>query len=407
VVTGDINLSKFLSKRTRFMRASEIRELLKWATEPGVISFGGGMPDPRYFPYDDIREITDYVIREKGDKAFQYTKTEGVDELKEEILKFMSRRGTKVDNINQILVTSGSQQALEILARIFMDPGDLVVVELPTYLAAIQAFRVYKPTFIGIPMDDNGMRTDILEEKLKKIYSEGKSIKLVYTVPTCQNPAGITMSNDRRKHLLELASKYDFLIIEDDPYSYFLFEDIDYRSIKSMDTEGRVIYLSTFSKILIPGLRLGWAAASEEIIAKMALAKQAIDLCSPAFCQYIAAEALKRGVVDKQLPILKKVYKHKRDLMLEALEKYFPEGCRWTRPVGGMFIFVYLPEKIDTTKMLEKAKEKKVAYVPGRSFFVDGSGWNTMRLNFTFVVEDKIEEGVRRLASIIKEELVA
>ena len=387
------------------MRASEIRELLKWATEPGVISFGGGMPDPRYFPYNDIREITDYIIREKGDKAFQYTKTEGVDELKEEILKFMTKRGTKVDNINQILVTSGSQQALEILGRIFMDPGDLVVVELPTYLAAIQAFRVYEPIFIGIPMDDNGMRTDILEEKLKKIYSEGKSVKLVYTVPTCQNPAGITMSNDRRKHLLELASKYDFLIIEDDPYSYFLFEKIDFRSIKSMDTEGRVIYLSTFSKILIPGLRLGWSVASEEIITKMALAKQAIDLCSPAFCQYIAAEALKRGVVDKQIPIIKKVYKNKRDLMLEALEKYFPEGCRWTRPVGGMFIFAYLPEKIDTSLMLEKAKQKKVAYVPGRSFFVDGSGWNTMRLNFTFVNEEKIEEGIRRLAELIKEEL--
>lgn len=387
------------------MRASEIRELLKWATEPGVISFGGGMPDPRYFPYNDIREITDYIIREKGDKAFQYTKTEGVDELKEEILKFMTKRGTKVDNINQILVTSGSQQALEILGRIFMDPGDLVVVELPTYLAAIQAFRVYEPIFIGIPMDDNGMRTDILEEKLKKIYSEGKSVKLVYTVPTCQNPAGITMSNDRRKHLLELASKYDFLIIEDDPYSYFLFEKIDFRSIKSMDTEGRVIYLSTFSKILIPGLRLGWSVASEEIITKMALAKQAIDLCSPAFCQYIAAEALKRGVVDKQIPLIKKVYKNKRDLMLEALEKYFPEGCRWTRPVGGMFIFAYLPEKIDTSLMLEKAKQKKVAYVPGRSFFVDGSGWNTMRLNFTFVNEEKIEEGIRRLAELIKEEL--
>lgn len=387
------------------MRASEIRELLKWATEPGVISFGGGMPDPRYFPYNDIREITDYIIREKGDKAFQYTKTEGVDELKEEILKFMTKRGTKVDNINQILVTSGSQQALEILGRIFMDPGDLVVVELPTYLAAIQAFRVYEPIFIGIPMDDNGMRTDILEEKLKKIYSEGKSVKLVYTVPTCQNPAGITMSNDRRKHLLELASKYDFLIIEDDPYSYFLFEKIDFRSIKSMDTEGRVIYLSTFSKILIPGLRLGWSVASEEIITKMALAKQAIDLCSPAFCQYIAAEALKRGVVDKQIPIIKKVYKNKRDLMLEALEKYFPEGCRWTRPVGGMFIFAYLPEKIDTSLMLEKAKQKKVAYVPGRSFFVDGSGWNTMRLNFTFVNEEEIEEGIRRLAELIKEEL--
>ena len=401
----DINLSKFLARRTQFMRASEIRELLKWATEPGVISFGGGMPDPRYFPYDDIREITDYIIREKGDKAFQYTKTEGVDELKEEILKFMAKRGTKVDNINQILVTSGSQQALEILARIFMDPGDLVVVELPTYLAAIQAFRVYEPTFVGIPMDDNGMRTDILEEKLKKIYSEGKSVKLVYTVPTCQNPAGITMSNDRRKHLLELASKYDFLIIEDDPYSYFLFEKIDFRSIKSMDTEGRVIYLSTFSKILIPGLRLGWSVASEEIITKMALAKQAIDLCSPAFCQYIAAEALKRGVVDKQIPLIKKVYKNKRDLMLEALEKYFPEGCRWTRPVGGMFIFAYLPEKIDTSLMLEKAKQKKVAYVPGRSFFVDGSGWNTMRLNFTFVNEEKIEEGIRRLAELIKEEL--
>jgi len=400
----DPDFKKFYAQRTRLMRVSEIRTILRVIEEKGVISFAGGLPDPNLFPKKELSEIASYVIREYGNAALQYSVTRGVTLFRKSLSYFMSTKGINVPPDN-ILVTTGSQQALDLIARALIDPGDIIAVELPTYLAALNAFRMSEPEFIGIPIDDEGMRVDVLEKKLRELSSRGKKVKMVYTVPTAQNPSGVTMSQDRRKHLLALAEQYDFLIIEDDPYSHFLFEPIEFKHLKAMDETGRVIYLSTFSKILAPGLRIGWVAAHEDIIAILERAKQNLDLHTPTLSQYIAMEAIKRGVVERCIPIMRETYKRKRNVMLDALEDHFPSGCRWTKPVGGMFIFAYLPESIDTKEMLVKAIDAGVAYVPGRAFFVDGSGWNTMRLNFSFPSEDKIIEGVKILGRVIREEL--
>ncbi len=398
------DFTRFYAKRTRLMRASEIRELLKVVESRDVISLAGGLPDPHSFPREELAEIASYVIREYGEMALQYSATQGTRVLREALSKFMAKFMINAlpDNI---LVTTGSQQALDIIARTLIDPGDIVVVELPTYLAAINVFKLYEPNFIGIPLDDEGMRVDILEDKLKEIYSAGKKVKLVYTVPTAQNPSGVTMSIDRRKYLLELAEKYDFLVVEDDPYSHFLFEPIPFKHLKAMDSSGRVIYISTVSKILSPGLRIGWIVASQSLISIFERAKQSMDLHTPTLNQFIVAEALRRDIIDRHLPRIKEIYRMKKNIMLEALEEYFPENSRWTRPAGGLFIFAYLPEGIDTKAMLPKALERGVIYVPGQSFFVDGSGKNTMRLNFSYPSPEKIEEGIRRLGQVIKEEL--
>ncbi len=398
------DFKRFYSRRTERMRVSEIRVILRVIEEKGVISLAGGLPDPNLFPKKELSEIASYVIREYGSAALQYSITRGVTLFRKTLSYFMSTKDINVPPDN-ILVTTGSQQALDLISRALIDPGDLIAVELPTYLAALNAFMLSEPQFIGIPIDDNGMRVDILEEKLRKLKSEGKKIKMVYTVPTAQNPSGITMSQDRRKHLLELAEQYDFIIVEDDPYSHFLFEPIEFKHLKAMDKNGRVIYLSTFSKILAPGLRIGWVAAHGDFISILERAKQNLDLHTPTLSQYIAMEAIKRGVIDKYIPVMRDTYKRKRDVMLEALETYFPQGCRWTHPVGGLFVFAYVPESIDTKKMLLKAIDAGVAYVPGRAFFVDGSGWNTMRLNFSYPPEEKIVEGIRILGKVIKDEL--
>jgi len=396
--------TRFYAKRTSLMKASEIRELLKVVESRDIISLAGGLPDPQSFPKEEIAEIASYVIREYGEMALQYGTTQGARVLREALSKFMAKFMINAlpDNI---LVTTGSQQALDIMARTLIDPGDIIIVELPTYLAAINVFKIYQPNFVGIPLDDEGMKTEVLEEKLKEIYSSGKRVKFVYTVPTAQNPSGVTMSIERRKHLLELAEKYDFLVIEDDPYSHFLFEPIPFKHLKAMDREGRVIYISTISKILSPGLRIGWIVAENELISIFERAKQSMDLHTPTLNQFIVAEALRRDIIDRHLPRIKELYRMKKNVMLQALEEYFPKDSRWTKPVGGLFVFAYLPEKIDTKAMLPKALERGVVYVPGQSFFVDGSGRNTMRLNYSYPTPEKIEEGIKRLGQVIKEEL--
>jgi len=396
----------FFAERTSLLKTSEIRELLKWVVEGDIISFGGGMPSPATFPRQWIIKIVTEGISEHGDKLLQYGTTQGLKELRLELKNFMEWRGIKTPSIDNIVVLSGSQQGLDILGRVFINQGDTVLMELPTYLAAINAFKPYNPDLIGLKMDDKGIIMESLENTLKELKSKNKKVKFLYTVPTCQNPAGVTLSEERRKHLLELASEYDFLIIEDDPYSLILYEPIHVAPLKSMDTEGRVIYLSTFSKILSPGLRLGWVVADSDFADKFVLAKQSMDLCTSPLLQYIAYMALKKGLIQKNLKEICTLYKAKRDKMLEALETYFPEGCKWTTPIGGLFIFAWVPEKVNTKELVyECVKKYKVAYVPGQSFFVDGSGTNTMRLNFSYPSMDEIEEGIKRLAQAIKEKL--
>ncbi len=388
------------------MKASEIRELLKWVTE-NVISFGGGMPDPSSFPVKEIIEITRDVLSTKAERALQYGTTGGILELREELIRFMKKEGIKIDKPENIIITVGSQEALDIIGRLFINPGDYIITESPTYLAALQAFRIYGPRIIGIPMDNEGIKIDALEDTIRKIIDNGTKPKFIYVVPTGQNPTGITMSMERRKALLNIASRYDLLIIEDDPYGYIYFgDDHPPARLKAMDSEDRVIYLSTFSKIAAPGLRLGWVAASSEVIRWFELAKQSIDLHTSTLNQYIAVELLRRGIIERNIPRIKEIYRSKRDLMLQALSEYMPDGVTWTRPSAGMFIWLTTPEKIDTGEMLGVAVKKYgVAYVPGKSFYPSEDRHNDMRLNFTYPTPQQIFEGIKRLALTIREYL--
>ncbi|MBP1912410.1 2-aminoadipate transaminase [Thermococcus stetteri] len=400
-----LNFESFFSEKALEMKASEIRELLKLVETSDVISLAGGLPAPETFPVDIIKEIAQDVLTNHADKALQYGTTKGFTPLRLALARWMEKRyGIPMSKV-EIMIVAGSQQALDLIGRVFINPGDIVVVEGPTYLAALQAFNYYEPEFISIPMDHDGMRVDLLEEKLEELEKQGKRIKFVYTVSTFQNPMGVTMSVDRRKKLIELAKEYDFLIVEDNPYSELRYSGEPVPPIKHFDDEGRVIYLGTFSKILAPGFRLGWVAAHPHFIRKMEIAKQSIDLCANTLAQVIAWKYVEDGHLDRHIPEIIEFYKPRRDAMLQALEEYMPEGVEWTRPDGGMFIWVTLPEGIDTKLMMEKAVAKGVAYVPGEAFFAYRDIKNTMRLNFTYVPEDKIREGVRRLAEVIAEEM--
>ncbi|MEM1629469.1 MAG: PLP-dependent aminotransferase family protein [Saccharolobus sp.] len=396
---------RFLSAETTFLKSSEIRDLLKLTEGRNVISLAGGLPDPQTFPVEEIKKIVEDVLTNYPDKALQYTATSGVTDFKKELVNLSRLRGITGINENNIFVTVGSQEALFMLFNILLDVGDEVVVEAPTYLAALNAMRVRRPHFISVTVTERGPDLDELEKKVKSVVNNGKRIKLMYVIPTAQNPAGTTMNIEDRKRVLEIASKYDFLILEDDAYGFLVFEGESPPPIKALDKEGRVIYTSTFSKILSPGLRLGWVVAHEDFIREMELYKQNVDLHTPSFSQYIAMEAIRRGVIQNNLPKIRRMYREKRDIMLSAIERYFPANSRWTKPVGGMFVFAWLPEKIDTTKMLQKALQAGVAYVPGASFYADYSGRNTMRINFSYPKKEELEEGIRRLGSVIREEL--
>ncbi len=400
-----LNFESFFSEKALEMKASEIRELLKLVETSDVISLAGGLPAPETFPVEIIKRIAQEVLTEHADKALQYGTTKGFTPLRLALARWMEKRyGIPISKV-EIMMVAGSQQALDLIGRVFINPGDIVVVEGPTYLAALQAFKYYEPEFVSVPMDHDGMRVDILEEKLEELERQGKRVKFVYTVSTFQNPMGVTMSLERRKKLVKLAKEHDFLIVEDNPYSELRYSGEPVPPVKHFDDEGRVIYLGTFSKILAPGFRLGWVAAHPHFIRKMEIAKQSIDLCANTLAQVIAWKYVEEGHLDRHIPEIVKFYKPRRDAMLKALDEFMPEGVEWTRPDGGMFIWVTLPEGIDTKLMMEKAVSKGVAYVPGEAFFAHRDVKNTMRLNFTYVPEEKIREGVKRLAEVIREEI--
>lgn len=389
------------SSSTARAKRSEIRELLKLIARPEVISFAGGLPAPASFPLDKIAEITQQVIEESGPQVLQYGPTEGDPKLREELVKWAAKDGIEVD-LEQVLITNGSQQGLDLVGKIFLDVGDPIVVELPTYIGGLQAFNSYQATMYGVPQDDLGMSMDLLEEKLAELKGKGIIPKFIYVVPDFQNPSGVSMPNDRRKRLIELAIEYDTIIIEDSPYRELRFEGEQPEPIFKLDKDGRVITLSTFSKILCPGLRLAWAFGPEELISKMVVAKQSMDLCSPPFNQAIAATLMSQGLLHKQIDIIKELYYKKRQLMLSALEEHMPEGVSWTRPEGGLFLWVRLPEHMDAKELFEEAIANNVAYVVGSAFHCDEGGKNTMRLNFSYPSEEQIPEGVKRLATAIK-----
>ncbi len=394
------------ARRVNEMRASEIRELLELTTHPDIISFAGGLPSPHSFPVKKIEELSLRVLKREGTTALQYGATEGVREFRRTIAKRMKTKFKMKCNEENILITTGSQQALDLTTKIFINPRDLIVVEIPTYIGALCSFRNYQSKFLTVGIDSEGMKTQELESKLKKLGKEKrKRVKFIYSIPNFHNPKGVTLSLERRKHLIEISEKYKIPILEDDPYIELRYKGKPLPSMKSMDKNGLVIYTSTFSKILSPGFRTGWIVASKELTRKLAIAKQGTDLSTNVFCQYVANEYIKTGSMDKHIPKIIKMYKKREKIMLDSLERYFPRGCSWTKPSGGMFLWVELPKKIDTKKMFKEAVKHKVAYVHGAAFCVDNSGHNEMRLNFSNQDEDRIEEGIKRLANLIKKKI--
>ncbi|MEM0467363.1 MAG: PLP-dependent aminotransferase family protein [Candidatus Thermoplasmatota archaeon] len=402
-----VNYDRLFSRRSKTLKSSEIRELLKLTQSEGFISLGGGLPNPEAFPVEIIHECIEKVFKTNILNALQYGTTEGLPILRSALAKRMREKKGIDCQMHDILITSGAQQALSLTAFNFLDPGDMYLTSAPTYLGALQAFHAYQANCEAIPMNSSGIDIEALRRNLKRLHRTGIIPKFYYTVATFQNPSGETISLEDRKALLEIASEYDFLIIEDDPYGDLIFEGDPIPPIKSFDKRGRVVYISTFSKILAPGFRLAWVIASEDIINKFALTKQSMDLCSNVFTQYVAYEYIAGGYLDQQVEHIRRLYKHKRDVMIQALEEFFPKNVKWTVPKGGMFLWVTLPKQINTRLMFKKALAKKVAYVVGDAFFPDGSNYNSMRLNFSYSDDEVLREGIRRLAEVIKEEMAA
>ncbi|MCX6664179.1 MAG: PLP-dependent aminotransferase family protein [Euryarchaeota archaeon] len=401
-----VNFDQLYSDRAGKMRKSEIRELLKVTQDPEIISFAGGLPSPQSFPIQDLKGIVQTVLDHHGKVALQYGTTQGINELREVISERSIREGMKGGvTPENIMITSGSQQALDAVGKIFLNPGDIAMVGLPSYLGGINAFRSYEANLVGIPLDKEGMRVDLLEEKIKELIKQDMSVKFIYTVPTFQNPAGTVMPESRRKKLVEIAHEYNLVIVEDDPYGKLRYDIPAIKPIKSFDDEGRVIYMSTFSKILAPGFRLAWVIAAEDIMRKLALCKQALDLCTAPFSQYIAYEFMKSGSLDLHIMKICEMYKPKRDIMMDSMKKYFPEGYICNKPKGGMFAWVTLPKEIDTEAMFLDAFKEKVAYVHGKAFCVDGGGGSSMRLNFSYSTNEQLQMGMKRLGTVIERKM--
>ncbi|HDS01530.1 MAG TPA: PLP-dependent aminotransferase family protein [candidate division Zixibacteria bacterium] len=393
----------YFSTMASRMRRSEIRELLKLTRQPGTISFGGGLPDPNIFPRKAVEEAAVRAIREQGNLALQYSPTEGEPFMKEEAAAFMTRLGDEI-SAEEIIVVSSSQQALDLLSKVFIDPGDAVIIERPSYVGALQSFRAFGAEFHGVDIDSEGIIPSALEEKILELRKADKKARFIYLIPDFQNPSGINLSIERRKQVIEIASRHNILIVEDSPYRELRFEGELLPSVRSLDKEGRVIQMKTFSKIFVPGFRIGWLSAPPEVLDKLVMSKQSTDLCTSAFVSMISGYLLKDGHIEKQIEISKEVYVKKCRTMLDALEKYMPEleGLSWSKPEGGMFLWVRLPEYMDTLEMIPDAVEAKVAYVIGSAFYTDGSGKNTMRLNYSYPSHEQIREGIKRLAGIVE-----
>lgn len=395
--------------RMQRMGSSVIRELLKFTEQPDMISFAGGLPAPDVFPVKEFQDACNYVLNNFGAQALQYSTTEGYRPLREMIARHNERYSVKVSPDN-ILMTSGSQQALDFIGRLFINRGDYVVVESPTYLGALQAWNAYGAQYISVPSDENGMIVDELENALRV------GPKFIYILPNFQNPSGSTLTIERRKRLILLADQYGVPIVEDDPYGQLRYDGEHISSVVYLDSQyrnndtdgeytGNVIYLSTFSKLLSPGLRLAWVIAPPEVIRRLVITKQAADLHTSTFNQYVAYEVAKGGFLDDHVKVIRATYKERRDTMLEMMSELFPPEVRWTKPEGGMFLWGILPEDMDAAEVFRLAVEKKVAFVPGASFHANGGGKNTMRLNFSYSNPDTIREGITRMGITLKETL--
>lgn len=396
----------FISKRGASLKPSAIREIFKYSGDPSFISFAGGYPDPDVFPVEELKEVSVEALDKYAKKALQYSATEGVPELRQYLVKFMEEEeNVKGLGEENIIITTASQQSLFLVGLVLIDPGDVVMVEAPTYLGALSAFDPFEPDYVSVPTDDDGIIPEKLEEMVIDLKKKGKKVKFLYVIPTFQNPAGYTLSLERRKRIVEIAEEQDFLIVEDDPYSYLVYEGERPPCVKSFDNSDHVIYLSTFSKTFVPGFRLGWIVAHKDIIRRIAISKQAADLCTGAYMQYITYLYMQKGHFMKHIEAMRDIYKVKHAAMLEALDKYMSDipGVYWSKPKGGFFVWLVLPETVDCDQLFDKAIEHKVVYVRGSAFFADGQGKNTARLNFSQPKVEDIDKGIKILADVIKE----
>jgi 2-aminoadipate transaminase len=400
-----LDWSPHLAARTENMKSSAIRELLKLTQQPDIISFAGGLPAPEFFPLREIEEACRYIIRQDGAQALQYGATEGHGPLKEYLATTMHKYGVPSMPGN-VLPTHGSQQALDLVGKLFIDPGDYVLTGRPTYLGAIQAWNAYGARYHTVNLDDDGMVVDEIEHAYEKAVADsGRPPKFIYVLPNFHNPAGTTLSLERRQKLADIATDLNLVVIEDDPYGQLRYEGEDILPICTFIPE-RTIYLGTFSKTLTPGLRLGWIVCPEVLMERFVQAKQGCDLHTTTFVQYVANDICQRGLLKPHIKRLRQVYKERRDTMLDSLVEFWPGNCCWTHPQGGLFLWAQLPESIDTLEFMEDALAAKVAYVPGIHFYPNqDGGHNAMRLNFSFCPTELIVEGIRRLGLALKKRL--
>lgn len=393
------------ARRTRQMRSSAMRDLMAITARPEVISLAGGLPDTSTFPPETFAAITARIARESCASALQYGPTEGFDSTKECIAEVMRAEDMRA-NADDLIVTTGGQQVIDLVTKTLVDPGDVVICEAPTYPGAVPVFSSYEADVEQIEMDADGMRVDLLEETLERLDADGRRPKFIYTVPTFQNPAGVTMSAPRRRRLVEIARERELLILEDNPYGLLRYEGEPLPTLRALDGGVYVLYLGTFSKILSPGIRLGWAAAPAPVLAKINLGKQATDLCTSSLTQQLVDGYFAEGHWRAYVQDLCGIYRRRRDAMLDALAEFFPPEAEWTQPGGGLFIWATLPDFIDTEHLLAKAlQQENVAFVPGSAAYVDGRGGSSMRLNFSAVSENDIVEGIRRIGKVIDEQI--
>jgi len=392
---------RYFSASARGMRFSAIRRMSALIERPGIISFAPGQPSPETFPVAAFQEVVREIIARDSAAAFQYILTRGVGALIAAVGEYVRAKGMAATPAETIL-TEGSQQGLDLLSRVLLDPGDVVLVELPSYIGATAAFRAAQARMVGVRLDDDGLDLGDLRRRHGEAVAAGHAVKFLYVVPSFQNPSGISHSLEKRMGLLAVAGELDLLIVEDDPYGDLYFEAEPLPPLKSMDRDGRVLYLSSFSKILAPGLRTAFLLGPEELLAKVEIAKQSANLCGSGLDQRIILACLQRGLIEEQKARIRPYYRSKRDAMLRGLEAEMPDGVTWTRPGGGLFVWVTLPAGMDSEALIEAAVEEGVAYVPGAPFFVDGAGANTMRLTFAKESAENIAEGVRRLARVVK-----
>lgn len=386
------------------MKSSVIRDMLKFTEQPGMISFAGGLPGPEAFPVEELKDILNSVIDRHGSAPFQYGTTEGYEPLREEICSLMDSAYEIRSSKENVLVTSGSQQALYLLCKVLLNRGDAVITENPTYTGALSTFNSFMADVHTVGIDDNGMKPEELVEVIETLKKEGGKPAFIYTMPEIHNPAGVTMDILRKIKLYEIAARYDIIIVEDDPYGMINYDCKPVIPVKYFDKDDRVVYMGSFSKILSPGLRTGWMAAHPDIVRRCTIAKQGEDLCSNTLSQYAIYNFLAEGRLSERIESVKEIYRVKRDLMADSIDSMMP-GASYVRPEGGLFIWVKLPEQIDTGAMLQKALAQNVAYITGSAFYPRGGGTNEMRLNFTFAQHSDITEGIRRLGDVVRGEL--